>query len=71
MIEVTVPGLSSAEISELLRELRAMNLVPGKDFDFAYSPGRYDWINNQEVGRHTVFTWYNDTAGTWFALRWL
>ena len=47
-----------------------MGYTAGRDFDFAYRPGRYDYEQMKEIDRYTTFTWYNESAGTWFALRW-
>jgi len=70
MICVVVPRLNSNQISALLTELNAMGYTAGRDFDFAYRPGRYDYEQMKEIDRYTTFTWYNESAGTWFALRW-
>ena len=70
MIEVVVTGLDTNEISALVKELREMGYRVGTDYNFEFSTGGYDWQELTRVPPHTVFTWFNETGGTWFALKW-
>jgi hypothetical protein len=69
MTKVTLYHLNSAEITAIVHKLRAQGLQTGQDFDFAYSPGKYDWQNLETIARHTVFTFYNESTASWFALK--
>jgi len=71
MFEFTVYDKSSAEISEMVRELRNMGLEPRVDFDFSFVQGQWDFYQNEETRRqHTVFRFYNEKHGSLFALKW-
>lgn len=69
MIRVVVQGLNSNDISALVHELRDLGYKVGQDFNFEFATGRYDWQSNQQIPPRTVFYWINETAGTWFALK--
>jgi hypothetical protein len=69
MTKIILSGLTSNEISDLIRELKSQGYHVHKDFDFEYVPGRYDWASGQEMVRHTKFFWYNQSAAAWFVLR--
>jgi hypothetical protein len=59
------------EIMDIVRLLRAQGLVQGQDFDFAYYPQDYDFMNSHlNSPKHTKFTFYDEKWGTWFALQW-
>jgi hypothetical protein len=66
---VTIYHKSANEISEIIRELKLEHgMSPGQEFDFAYHPGRWDEMTG-DVPKKTVFTFYNETFATWFALK--
>lgn len=69
MTKIVLPHLRAAEIVDIVHELRAMGMQTGQDFDFAYSQVSYDWQSLETIVRHTVFTFYNESAATWFALK--
>lgn len=71
MIVIIVPNLDSNEISQLVRELKSQGYVVGKDFDFAYSSGKYDWDKLESVSRQTKFTFYNEAMASYFSLKYL
>lgn len=70
MIEHTLYDKNSAEISEIVRELKSRGLKTGIDFDFEFHTGSYDWESNEHVPRWTKFSFYNEKEGTWFVLKW-
>ena len=70
MIRVVVEGLDTNQISALVKELRDAGYRVGRDFNFEFSTGGYDWKNIERIPPRTVFTWTNLAGGTWFALRW-
>jgi hypothetical protein len=70
MHEFIVKHKDSNEISQLVSEIKKQGYNIGKDFDFAYSPGRWDYMTG-EVPRQTKFTFYNSKLATWFSLKWL
>jgi len=66
---VTIYHKSANEITEILKELKHDHgMLPGREFDFAYHPGRWDEMTG-DVPKKTVFTFYNETFATWFALK--
>ena len=69
MKTITIYHKSANEISEIVRELKLeYGMAPGQEFDFAYHPGRWDEMTG-DVPKKTVFTFYNETFATWFALK--
>ncbi len=70
MIEIILHEKSSAEISEIVKDLKGQGLKTGVDFDFEYHPGTYDWATVAHTPKWTKFTFYNEKYGTFFALRW-
>lgn len=69
MVKVVIKYLDSNEITAIVRELQSQGLQTGLDFDFAYTPGSYDYSTQETIARHTIFTFYNESAGTWFSLK--
>lgn len=70
MITIVVKELDSNAISQLVKDLKKEGYQIGKDFDFEYSPGKFDWSTQEQIVRQTKFTFYNAKLATWFALRW-
>ena len=55
----------------IVRELRRMGCVQGKDFDFAFNQAKYDNDGFEAVTpRQTVFTFYTEKWATLFSLKW-
>ena len=59
---------------EIGQELRTSGWIQGVDFDYAYYKSEYDnftYTNNYEPiqERRAVFTFYNDSNASYFALR--
>lgn len=69
MIDIIIEELDSNEISAIVKQLKEQGYKTGVDFDFAYSPGRWDMMIGI-VPRQTKFTFYNSKLATWFALKW-
>lgn len=67
---VILKGKTSNEISDLVKELKNKGHKVGIDFDFEFSPGRYDYQIDKEIPRQTKFTFYNSKLGLIFALKW-
>lgn len=68
--KIKIPGSASNGLDRV-HELRAMGLVQGKDFDFAYFP-REDqgYAFGMHDGFYTEFTFYEEKYATMFALKW-
>ena len=59
---------SAGEITAILEDLRRThNLVANKDFEFAYSPGRWDPMVG-DTPKKTEFTFVDPVLESWFAL---
>lgn len=70
MIEVRIIDKKPNDIIELVREIKALGHVQGKDFDFVYHPPKYDDSSTEAVyNRVTVFKFYTEKLATWFSLR--
>ena len=70
MIKVVVSGLDTYQISALVRELKQAGYQVGRDYNYEFSTGRYDWQNLEKIPPRTEFHWFNEAGGTWFALKW-
>jgi hypothetical protein len=68
MMSVTLYNKSSSEISAILDDLKQQNLVVNKDFEFWYSPSRWDEMIG-DVEKHTTFVFQNGKYATLFALK--
>lgn len=69
-IEILLLHLNSNEISVIVKDLKDKGYKIGIDFDFAYSPGKYDYNLDINIPRQTAFTLYNKKLATWLALKW-
>lgn len=71
MIEVVLHLKEPANIMEIVRELRKMGWVQGKDFDFAYRPPKYesDYTFEEVYPKHTVFTFHTEKYASLFLLK--
>lgn len=70
MIVLIIKELDSNAISQLVRTLKEQGYKVGIDFDFEYSPGKFDYVEVKQISRQTKFTFYNTKLATWFALKW-
>ncbi len=69
-IKVVVHHLKPPEVMEIVKELRQQGYVQGTDFDFAFSPAKYNNDGWEAVSpRQTVFTFYKEKYATLFALK--
>ena len=68
-IVVIVKEKDANEISQLVKDLKQQGLIINVDFDFEYSPGRWDEMVGT-IPRQTKFTFYNKELGLLFALKW-
>lgn len=66
---VTVRNRTPNEIMDIAAKLRLDGWVLGKDFDYAYYPGRWDGMIG-DVPARTIFTFYTEKYATMFSLRW-
>lgn len=71
MISVVVIGKSVNDILEIVQDLRNLNYVQNKDFDFEYRAGQLDFYGNLIADKQTIFKFYNESLATWFSLRYL
>lgn len=46
---IFIKGLSAAQAMDIVRELRALGLIQGKDFEFRYQPREEDGFTYNEV----------------------
>ena len=69
MIEVRIEHEKPMSIMAIVAELRESGYVQRKDFDFHYYPAI--WENDGVIPRHTVFTFYNDSIASFFALKYV
>lgn len=70
MIEIKLFDKMPNDMLELVKELRQLGYVQGRDFDFEYHPPKYnDWAMDAEYNRLTIFRFYKDELATWFELR--
>lgn len=69
MTKIVLLHLRAAQIVDIVHELRLTGYQTGHDFDFAYSPGGHNWQSLETTPTQTEFTFYNQSAATWFALK--
>ena len=63
--------IDAKKTMEIGFQLRSMGWVQGVDFDYAYYRSEYDNFSHDPVQRRrAVFTFYNDTNASYFALKW-
>lgn len=71
MITVIVKDKPVTDILDIVKALKQQGLTIGKDFDFAYQPPEYDYMNGDTSPRQTKFTFYDKKLATWFVLKWV
>ena len=71
MIEVVLYRKDPVEVMTIVREMREMGWVQGKDFDFAYKPPRHDTdiLFTEITPKYTVFKFYTEKYATLFSLK--
>jgi hypothetical protein len=68
MTKIVIHRLEPNEIFEIIRELKQMGWVQGKDFDFAFNQSRWDDMIG-EIPKQTIFTFYTEKYASLFALK--
>lgn len=69
--EVIIFDKSANQIMEMVQELRATGLIQGTDFDFKFTPAKYDDFSGSPVERlHTIFYFYKEKYATFYELKW-
>lgn len=67
---IFIEGIGPDETIKIVRELRALGLVQGKDFDFKYQKAIYDYYGDtQPVPCGANFYLYEGKWATYFSLR--
>ena len=66
LTKIIIEGTTVDRAMEIVRDLRAMGLVQGTDFDFAFYKVHDGWFNSS----HTEFTFYDEKHASWFSLKW-
>jgi hypothetical protein len=68
--EIKLLERNASHVIAIVHEIRGHGYIQGQDFDFAYSPERYDNFSHEPVVRaHAVFTFYDDSLASWFAIK--
>lgn len=68
--EIIIFHKNANEISDIVRSLKSSGFIIGKDFDFEYSPGRYEYHDSRSIPRQTKFRCYNEKLASWISLKW-
>jgi hypothetical protein len=72
MVKLEILHKSPTEIMEIVREIRKMGWIQGKDFDFAYHPAHYNNDGFEAVSpKYTKFLFYNEKYATMFTLKFM
>lgn len=70
MTEIKYYNLGIQDHYGMVYSIRVAGFKQGKDFDFAYYPTKWDNFSYEPVDKeHVVFTFYNESAETWFRLK--
>jgi hypothetical protein len=67
MNQVKILHEKPTSIMAIVCELREYGYVQTKDFDFSYYPAVF--TDEEVLPRHTIFTFYNESVASWFALK--
>lgn len=71
MKEVEVINVDANQTMELVRELRRIGLVQGRDFDFSYHQAEYSNFGyDLDKPKRAVFKFYIDKYATFYQLKW-
>ena len=68
MITVNLKRIDVNRVMDIVRELRDMGWIQGRDFDFAYNQSRWDEMIG-EIPKQTMFTFYNEKYASFFLLK--
>lgn len=69
MIKVKLEDIPPNDIMDIVNELKELGWKQGVDFDWSYNKPLFDSEWNLSRPKNTVFTFYNEKYGTWFALK--
>lgn len=70
MSEVDLVDYDVNAILAIVHSLKSQGFEIDRDFYFQYHPPKWDNFSNDAVyNRHTVFYFKNESAATWFALK--
>lgn len=70
MIKIKMYDLGANAALDIVHELRSMDFVINRDFDFEYVPSVWDNFSIEPPNRqHIVFTFYNENLASWFRLK--
>jgi hypothetical protein len=71
MREVVIFDKSANETMEMVHKLRTSGLIQGTDFDFKFTPAKYDNFSGSPIElRHTIFYFYKEKYATFYELKW-
>jgi hypothetical protein len=56
-------------IMAIVADLREAGYKQKIDFDFQYIPAKFN--EEEATPRHTIFTFYNESLSSWFALKYV
>jgi hypothetical protein len=65
--KITITEISTDRTMEIVRALRSMGLIQGKDFNFAFHK-RYS--SSWNIASYVDFTFYDEKYASWFSLKW-
>jgi len=68
-VDVVIKHLIPIEVMEIVRAIRSQGCEQGVDFDFAYTPERFETFGTDNYQRFTTFTFYDEKYSTWFILK--
>jgi len=68
--EVIIYYEKPMSIMGIVQELREHGYKQKIDFDFQYVPASTDYSHDL-VPRHTIFTFYNESIASWFAMKYV
>lgn len=70
MTEVTIYDINAGRTLEIVYELRS-TLMQGRDFDYSFYQGGYDWEMHEHRSYKTIFSFTNPQDATAFSLKYL
>jgi hypothetical protein len=71
MIVVKLLHKDASEVMRIVQDVRAMGLIQGTDFDFAFHQAVHDPISGHlREPKHTIFTFYESKWATLFNMKW-
>lgn len=69
VIEVKLEGKMPNDFLDIVKQLKEKGYVQGIDFDFSYTPAKYEMFSIDPIQeKFVIFTFYKDEIATWFSL---